>query len=132
MPFFEVTSLGELFEAKEDRSYTLKGALAELQKARENRLAAVGVFVFSRQAAPEGLEPLSRWDRDIVVVWDAEDAQSDILFKAAISVARMIAVQDRKVSEEVSADITELQAGSGLSGCESRFIFPMGMPPREL
>lgn len=99
-----------VFEAKEDRSYNLKDALAELQKARENRQAQVGVFVFSRESAPEGIEPLSRWDKDVVVVWDAADPQSDILLKAAISVARMIAVQDRKVSEEATADITEMQA----------------------
>jgi len=47
-----------VFEAKEDRSYNLKDALAEMQKARENRQAQVGVFVFSREAAPEGIEPL--------------------------------------------------------------------------
>jgi hypothetical protein len=99
-----------VFEAKEDRSYTLKDALAELQKARENREAQVGVFVFSRETAPEGIEPLSRWGKDVVVVWDAEDPQTDFLFKAAISVARMITVQDRKVSEDVTADITEMQA----------------------
>ena len=45
----------------------------------------------------------------MVVVWDAADPQTDFLFKAAISVARMIAVQDRKVSEEATADITEMQ-----------------------
>ena len=99
-----------VFEAKEDRSHNLKDALAELQNARENRQPHVGVFVFSREAAPEGIEPLSRWDRDVVVVWDAEDSQTDILLKAAISVARMISVQGRKVSEEATADISEMQA----------------------
>jgi hypothetical protein len=99
-----------VFEAKEDRSYKLKDALAELQKARENRQAQVGVFVFSRETAPEGIEPLTRWDRDVVVVWDAEDPQTDFLLKAAISVARMIAVQDRRVTEEATADIAEMQA----------------------
>jgi hypothetical protein len=99
-----------VFEAKEDQSYNLKDALAELQKARDNRLAQVGVFVFSREGAPEGIEPLSRWNKDVVVIWDAEDPQTDILFKAAISVARMIAVQDRKVSEEATADISEMQS----------------------
>jgi len=98
-----------VFEAKKDRSYTLKDALGELQKARDNRQAQVGVFVFSRDAAPEGLEPLSRWDHDVVLVWDAEDPHTDIIFKAAISVARMIAVQDRKVTEQATADITDME-----------------------
>lgn len=99
-----------VFEAKEDRSYKVKDALAELQKARENRQAQVGVFVFSREAAPEGIEPLSRWAKDVIVIWDAEDPHTDILLKAAISVARMIAVHDRRVSDEATADITEMKA----------------------
>jgi hypothetical protein len=98
-----------VFEAKEDRSYTLKDALAELQKARENREAQVGVFVFSREAAPEGIEPLGRFGHDVVLVWDAEDPQTDVVFKSAISVARMIAVQERKVTDEAAADITEMK-----------------------
>ena len=98
-----------VFEAKEDRSYTLKSALAELRTARENRKAQVGVFVFSRESAPEGIESLSRWDRDIVLVWDANDPQTDIVFKAAISVARMIVVQERLVSEEATADISGMK-----------------------
>jgi hypothetical protein len=98
-----------VFEAKEDRSYTLKEALAELQKARENRAAQVGVFVFSREAAPVGIEPLGRFGHDVVLVWDAEDPQTDIVFKSAISVARMIAVQERKVTDEAAADITEMK-----------------------
>jgi len=84
--------------------------LLELQKARENRGAQVGVFVFSRQSAPEGMESLSRWGNDILAIWDANDAQSDVVFSAAISVARMIAVQCRKDSEETSADVMEMQA----------------------
>lgn len=98
-----------VFEAKEDRSYTLKDALAELQKARENREAQVGVFVFSREAAPEGIEPLGRFGHDVVLVWNAEDPQTDVVFKSAISVARMIAVQERKVTDEAAADITEMK-----------------------
>lgn len=99
-----------IFEAKEHKSYDLTKALGELQTARDNREAQVGVFVFSQAYAPEGLDPLSRFGQDIVVVWDAEDPQTDIVLKAAISVARMIAVQLRKVDEQTHADLTELQA----------------------
>ena len=98
-----------VFESKEDRSYSIKNALAELQTARENRQAEVGIFVFSSKTAPEGIETLSRWDRDLVVVWDAEDPLTDIVFKSAISVARMIAVQDRKVTDEATVDISEMR-----------------------
>lgn len=98
-----------VFEAKEDRSYTLKDALAELQRARENRQAQVGVFVFSQETAPEGIESLSRWGRDVVLVWDAEDPRTDVAFKAAISVARMIAVQERRVNDQSTTSTCEMK-----------------------
>jgi hypothetical protein len=98
-----------VFEAKKDRSYSLKDALAELQKARENRQSQIGVFVFSHDSAPQGIEPLSRFGNDVVLVWDAENPQTDIVFKSAISVARMIAVQERRVTGEAAADITEMK-----------------------
>ncbi len=60
-------------------------------------------------AAPDGIEPLSRFGRDLLVVWDGNDPNSDIVLKAAISVARMIAVQERRIADEASADITELR-----------------------
>jgi hypothetical protein len=44
-----------VWEAKEDKSYTLKKAPAEIAAARANREAQIGVFIFSRNAAPEGL-----------------------------------------------------------------------------
>jgi hypothetical protein len=47
-------------EAKEDFSYDLAEACAEMQSARKNRDAAIGVFVFSRKTAPVGQEPLLR------------------------------------------------------------------------
>jgi hypothetical protein len=97
-------------EAKEDRSYTLKGALTELQKARENRRAQVGVFVFSRESAPAGIEPLSRLGEDILVVWDAKDATTDPYLNAALSLARLIVVQERIASEMTTANIAEMDS----------------------
>lgn len=99
-----------VFEAKEDCSYSKKDALLELQKARENREAQVGVFVFSRESAPEGLDSLTRWDKDLIVIWDAHDPNTDVVLKTCISVARMIAVQNKKVSERTATDIAEMKA----------------------
>lgn len=98
-----------VFEAKEDKSYDLKKALADLQKARDNRQAEVGIFVFSRESAPDGIEPLTRWGKDLVLVWDAQDPATDIVFKAAISVARMIAVHERSQSDQAAADIAKMK-----------------------
>src|SRR5262249_34696837 len=74
-----------VFEAKENKSYAIKDALEELKAARENRQAQVGIFVFSRSTAPSGIEPLNRWGQDILVIWDNEDASTDVYLKAAIS-----------------------------------------------
>ena len=60
-------------EAKEDASYNLKKALEEMEEARKNRSASIGVFVFSKRTAPSGLEVFNRYGNDVVVIWDAED-----------------------------------------------------------
>jgi hypothetical protein len=83
-----------VFEAKGNKSYSLKQALDELHAARQNRDSRHGVFVFDRNAAPDGLDTLSRYGSDIIVVWDAEDATTDVNLRAAYSIARCIAVQE--------------------------------------
>jgi len=98
-----------VYESKQDKSYTQKDALAELQKARENREAQVGVFVFSRRSAPDGMEPLTRIGKDLIAIWDAEDTQSDLALKMAISLARMITVRERMMNDALTANITEMQ-----------------------
>ncbi|MFM7539724.1 MAG: hypothetical protein ACKO9Z_08700 [Planctomycetota bacterium] len=98
-----------VYESKQDKSYTQKDALAELQKARENREAQVGVFVFSRRSAPDGMEPLTRMGKDLIAIWDAEDTQSDLALKMAISLARMITVRERMMNDALTANITEMQ-----------------------
>lgn len=93
-----------VYEAKGDRSYTLKSALDELKIARENREAEIGVFVFDRGAAPEGLEVLNRFGSDVVVIWDAEDPATDVNLKAAHSIARYIAVEKTRTDTEKTGD----------------------------
>ncbi len=79
-----------VFEAKEDRSCDLRAALAESEKARKNRQAQVGVFVFSACAVPPDLQPLARYGDDIVVAWDAEDERTDLFVRCAYSMARCL------------------------------------------
>ncbi len=74
-------------EAKEDSSYRLAKACEEMQVARDNRDASVGIFVFSQSTAPEGLEAFSRYGNDIVVVWDKDDTGTDVFLDAGLSVA---------------------------------------------
>ncbi len=83
-----------VWEAKDDRSYDLKRALAEMDEARKNRQAQVGVFVFARSAAPDGLQPFARYGNDLVITWDPEDPASDLFIKAALSVARALVIRE--------------------------------------
>ncbi len=87
-----------VFEAKEDRSYTLAGALEEIEKGRRNRGAQVGVFIFSARTAPAGVETLRRCGRDIVVVWDADDPSTDLWLDAAITLAKALVFEGKRAS----------------------------------
>ena len=82
-----------VWEAKEDRSYNLKKALDEMEVARKNRSAQLGVFVFSASTAPQEMEPFARYGNDLVIIWDAEDETTDLRLKAAYSVARALGVK---------------------------------------
>jgi hypothetical protein len=98
-----------VWEAKDKQQYSLRAALAEIDEARRNRQAQVGVFVFSRKTAPEGLESLQRHGSDVVVVWDEEDAGSDMVVRAAYSLARALAVRERRTDKESQAAIVEVE-----------------------
>ena len=99
-----------VYEAKGDKSYTLKNALDELKTARENRQAEIGIFVFSRDAAPAGLDALNRFGSDIVVVWDAEDPTTDVNLLAAHSIARFMAVEKMKSDAEKTGDRVAIES----------------------
>jgi hypothetical protein len=98
-----------VWEAKEKQAYSLRAALAEIDEARRNRAAQVGVFVFSRAAAPEGLESFARHGNDVVVVWDAEDRASDLVVRAAYSLARALAVRERRTDEAAQEAVAEVE-----------------------
>jgi len=76
----DCVAAGEKFvvEAKEDATYTINKALAELDAARKNRGANVGLFLFSAQTAPQGMDMLTRNGDDVLVVWDAQKIESDV------------------------------------------------------
>ena len=89
-------------ECKEDSSYKLGDARAEIEQARKNREAGVGIFVFSKRTAPENFQPLRRLGNDIFVVWDSEDEVSDVYLSAAMTLARALCVQDAGAAREHS------------------------------
>jgi hypothetical protein len=89
-----------VWEAKEDKSYDLKTALAEIEVARKNRQAQIGVFVFSRITSPESLQPFARYGNDIVITWDAANTDSDLNLRVAYSVARALVIRENHESVE--------------------------------
>lgn len=96
-------------EAKQDAAYDVARAREELETARQNRQAEVGLFVFSRQTAPAGLEPISRYDRDVLVVWDAENPATDALLKAGLSLAKALCIRRARQSQAQTADFTAIE-----------------------
>jgi hypothetical protein len=98
-----------VWEAKSNKSYDLASALKELEQARKNRKAQVGVFVFAKEAAPSQAEPFARYGNDIIVVWDPEDPASDLYVKAAYSVARALVIRETHESAESKAAVAEIE-----------------------
>lgn len=98
-----------VWEAKEKHGYSLRAALDEIDEARRNRQAQVGVFVFSCKAVPEALEPLQRYGNDVVLVWNAEDSATDLVVRAGYSLARALAVRERCTDRESEAAVAEIE-----------------------
>lgn len=97
-----------VIEAKQDAGYTLEKARAEIDEARRNRGADVGVFVFSARSAPEGLDRFQRLGSDVFVVWDAESDQGDVWIEAALTLARALLVRSAREREGRETDLAEL------------------------
>ena len=97
-------------EAKEDKSYTLSKARQELDTARKNRGAQIGLFVMSKSTAPESWEPFSRYGSDIIIVWGKDDPISDVVFDAGLSVAIALCVRSKAHNDEAGADFEAIEA----------------------
>jgi hypothetical protein len=98
-----------VIEAKEDASYRLRSALSEIEVARKNRDACVGVFVFSARTCPAEIESLARYGNDVVLVWDAEDPASDVVLKAGLSLARALCAKAGADRKQVKVDLERMQ-----------------------
>ena len=96
-----------VIEAKHDRSYTVAKSLEELETARKNRGASVGLFVMSASHTPAGFPEFARYGSNILVTWDQEDSLSDYRFRAALTAALCLATRKEKVADE--GDIQALE-----------------------
>jgi plasmid stability protein/translation initiation factor 2 beta subunit (eIF-2beta)/eIF-5 len=91
-------------EAKEDASYTLSKARAEVEQARKNRGAQMGLFVFSKPTAPEALGEFVHFGSDVFVVWDPEDTTSDLYLRIGLAVARALCIRAERHTQSREAD----------------------------
>lgn len=98
-----------VWEAKEDKRFDLSHALEEIDEARRNRQAQIGVFVFSKRTAPADLQPFGRYGRDVVVVWHADDCSSDVYLKAAYAVGRALAIRDSEAAASTTEALKEIE-----------------------
>ncbi|MCZ6573953.1 MAG: hypothetical protein ACE10D_13965 [Planctomycetota bacterium] len=96
-------------EAKQQAGYDLPKALEEMEWARKNRGAGIGLFVFSRKTAPRDLKPFSRYGKDLVVVWDAEDPAFDVFLEAGLSVARALCTRAVAAREHQAVDFEAIE-----------------------
>lgn len=96
-------------EAKEDTGYSLAHAREEIEQARKNRGADWGLFVFSKKTMPAGLEPFARYGNDFVIVWDVEDAASDVFLKAGILATRALCfrIERRSAAQQVDFEVID-------------------------
>lgn len=93
-------------EAKRDASYNAAKMLAEMDKARENRGAEVGLFVMASASAWPGAPEFSRYGNTIFVQWDPEDPCSNAMLKAALFSATFMAT--RRSSNADQGDLEAL------------------------
>src|SRR5262249_26491820 len=98
-----------VIEAKEECGITLAAARQEIEQARKNRGADWGLFVFSKKTAPAGLEPFQRYGNDFVVIWDAEDAASDVFLKAGLIAARALCFRAQRNTAAAVADFDAIE-----------------------
>lgn len=82
-------------EAKHAMGYTAAKVLEEMEIARNNRDASVGLFVLSSAHAWPGAPEFIRYGSTILVQWDADDPSTDVNLKAAVVASLFMATRRR-------------------------------------
>jgi len=108
----DCTAAGEKFvvEAKEDASFSLAKARIEIETARKNRGARVGLFLFSAKTAPEEIDMLVRHGEDVFLVWDAEKIESDVILRAGLSLVKALCVRQQKERDDKEGNWEDIDA----------------------
>ncbi|HAF76751.1 MAG TPA: hypothetical protein DCG42_05460, partial [Maribacter sp.] len=96
-------------EMKQDKSYTVAKSLKEIDLARKNRDASIGLFVLSKRSASKEIPQFSRFGSDIIVIWDAEDPTTNIYLRAALSLCKGLAIRSGNSSKKCNTDIVMIE-----------------------
>ncbi len=92
-----------VIEAK-DRPMSIRAIREELREAKENRVAAVGLVVFSPAHAPSGIAPFDVRAGDVYCVVDPADPDTATL-EGAVRLARLLAIASlRDVAAEIDVE----------------------------
>ena len=95
-------------EAKDQGGYALSAAREELETARKNRDAEIGLFVYSAETAPEGIAPFKRIGRDVFTVWNESNAHSDLTLQCALHLVRALAVRRAQSDSTSQEELTRM------------------------
>ena len=82
----------------------------KLKPQGRNRGASVGLFLFSAQTAPQGMDMLTRNGDDVLVVWDAQRIESDIVLRAGLSLAKALCVRKQRERNKNAGDWEQVDA----------------------
>lgn len=93
-----------VFECKHDQSYHVEKSLKELDTARANREATVGVFVMAASHAPVDFPIFARHGHSILVTWDPEDPTTLPRLQAATMLALALATRKQAERDDASID----------------------------
>src|SRR4029077_17987364 len=93
-------------EAKERDQSPVAQAREEIDEARRNRGAQVGLFVYSAGLAPAEMlaAPLVRCGNDVFVIWNPEDPATDLFLKTAFTLVRALCVRTAQHRDTETAD----------------------------
>ncbi|MDO9509342.1 MAG: hypothetical protein Q7I97_08425 [Thermovirgaceae bacterium] len=98
---------GIVFEAKKQQGYNMKKTLEEIDRAKKNRGADIGIFVFCKGYEPREAGDFHRTGNDFIVTVDEqqlEKGQRLLFLEAAYKVARMLITSRAREEEERAID----------------------------
>jgi hypothetical protein len=103
-----------VWEAKSSGSYNIQSAREELDLAKRNRKAQLGVFVFDGRTASAPATPFQRIGTDLFICWSPDDRITDVYIKAALSVARALALRENSQKSETTEAIDKIENATNI------------------